>query len=131
MELNLPGGDVTVELSDVEIATEDMPGWLVANEGTLTIALDVTVTEELRQEGVARELVNRIQNIRKSNGYEITDKIVVRMERRDEIADAVRNFKQYIASQTLAEDILLEEQVADAQELDFDDYTVRMSVEKR
>ena len=131
MELNLPGGDVTVELSDVEIATEDMPGWLVANEGTLTIALDVTVTEELRQEGVARELVNRIQNIRKSNGYEITDKIVVRMERRDEIADAVRNFKQYIASQTLAEDILLKEQVADAQELDFDDYTVRMSVEKR
>lgn len=72
---------MVVELTDVEIATEDMPGWLVANEGVLTIALDIEVNEELRQEGIARELVNRIQNIRKSIGLEITDKICVQVEK--------------------------------------------------
>lgn len=129
--LHLESGDVTVELADVEIATEDMPGWLVANEGTLTIALDVTVTEQLRQEGVARELVNRIQNIRKTNGYEITDKIAITIERRDEINEAVSNFSDYIATQTLATSIkLVDNLTANATKLDLDDYTVTVAVGK-
>ena len=128
--LHLPSGDVLVELADVEIATEDMPGWLVANEGTLTIALDVTVSEELRQEGIARELVNRIQNIRKSSDYEITDKIDIRICRLDEINDAVTNFSDYIASQTLATSISLVDDDNDAVALDFDDYEVRVAVSR-
>ncbi|MDI9537737.1 MAG: isoleucine--tRNA ligase, partial [Bacteroidota bacterium] len=97
--LPLPSGEVVVELTDVEIATEDMPGWLVANEGVLTIALDIEVNEELRQEGIARELVNRIQNIRKSIGLEITDKICVQVEKQDDINAAVETHNEYISSQ--------------------------------
>ena len=129
-QLDLASGSVVVELADVEIATEDMPGWLVANEGTLTIALDVTVTEELRQEGIARELVNRIQNIRKSNGYEITDKIVVEIERLDAINDAVVNYTEYIGGQVLANEIGLVDTIAEATELDFEEYIVKVSVKK-
>ena len=129
-QLDLASGSVVVELADVEIATEDMPGWLVANEGTLTIALDVTVTEELRQEGIARELVNRIQNIRKSNGYEITDKIVVEIERLDAINDAVVNYAEYIGGQVLANEIGLVDTIAEATELDFEEYIVKVSVKK-
>ena len=129
-QLDLASGSVVVELADVEIATEDMPGWLVANEGTLTIALDVTVTEELRQEGIARELVNRIQNIRKSNGYEITDKIVVEIERLDAINDAVVNYTEYIGGQVLANEIGLVDTIAEATELDFEEYIVKVLVKK-
>ena len=91
--LSLPEGDVEVEITDVEIATEDMPGWLVANEGMLTIALDITVSEELRQEGIARELVNRIQNLRKSNGLEITDKIDNQIHALEYIQGDLSNYK--------------------------------------
>jgi isoleucyl-tRNA synthetase len=87
--LNLPSGEVVLTTEDVEIATEDMPGWLVANEGKLTVALDITVTEELIKEGIARELVNRNQNIRKSNGYEITDIFIITIEAGAEIKNAV------------------------------------------
>ena len=130
VELPLASGAVVVELADVEIATEDMPGWLVANEGTLTIALDVTVTEELRQEGIARELVNRIQNIRKSNGYEITDKIMVEIERLDAINDAVVNYTDYIGGQVLANEIALVDAIVKATELDFEEYVVKVAVKK-
>ena len=128
--LNLNDGPIVIEISDVEIATEDMPGWLVANEGTLTIALDVTVTEHLRREGVARELINRIQNIRKDNGYEITDKIVVKIEALDQINDAVKDFSQYIAQQTLATEISVVDKLDNPIELDFDDYKVNIFVSK-
>ena len=80
--LQLADGEALIETSDVEIYSEDIPGWLVANEGKLTVALEVTITEELRREGIARELVNRIQNIRKSNGFEITDKIHIMLSKR-------------------------------------------------
>ncbi len=79
--LNLDGAEAVIETSDVEIFSEDIPGWLVANEGKLTVALEVTITEELRREGIARELVNRIQNIRKSSGFEITDKIKIQYQK--------------------------------------------------
>jgi len=128
--LNLPTGDVELTLEDVEIVTEDMPGWLVANEGKLTVALDITVTDALLREGIARELVNRIQNIRKSNGYEIVDKIVVEIENRAEITEVVKEFSNYIASQTLANSVMLVGNLSDATELEFDEFTVRISVKK-
>jgi isoleucyl-tRNA synthetase len=127
--LALSSGAVLIELADVEIATEDMPGWLVTNEGSLTIALDIEVSEELLQEGIARELINRIQNIRKSNGYEITDKINVSIAPCEEINAAVENFKTYIASQVLANNITIAE-FTEAVELDFEDFIVRVAVEK-
>jgi isoleucyl-tRNA synthetase len=128
--LALPSGDVQLELEDVEIITEDMPGWLVANEGKLTVALDITVTDALLREGIARELVNRIQNIRKSNGYEIVDKILVEIESRDEINEAVKEYANYIASQTLANSVVLVAELEGATELEFDEYNVKVVVKK-
>ena len=128
--LPLPSGEVEVELADVEIATEDMPGWLVANEGNLTVALDIEVTDELRQEGIARELVNRIQNLRKSNGYEITDKIAVTIESNNEVNTAVANFKDYIAAQVLAQSLIVADKVENLIALDFEDFVVNISIEK-
>ncbi len=120
-----------VELADVDIISEDIPGWLVANEGRLTVALDITVTEELKREGIARELVNRIQNIRKSSGFDITDKIHVRIVRQAEINDAVETFGDYIARQVLADSIVLCDSLeAESTELDFETFTVRLSVIK-
>ncbi|MGQ1787813.1 isoleucine--tRNA ligase [Saccharicrinis sp. GN24d3] len=99
----------TVELSieDVEIMSEDIPGWLVASEGKITVALDINITEELKQEGIAREFVNRIQNLRKDSGFDVTDKINLEIVKNDAINQAVINYKDYIASQTLAEEINL------------------------
>jgi isoleucyl-tRNA synthetase len=128
--LILPTGEVELTPEDVEIITEDMPGWLVANEGKLTVALDITVTDELLREGIARELVNRIQNIRKSNGYEITDKINIEIERNENINAAVLEFKEYIASQTLALEVKLVEKLSQPTELDLEDYVVNISVTK-
>jgi isoleucyl-tRNA synthetase len=91
--------------ADFEITSEDMPGWLVASEGKLTVALDITITEELKREGVARELVNRIQNIRKESGFEVTDKIRVEIESTELTAPAIESFADYIGQQTLAVDV--------------------------
>ncbi len=128
--LNICDQQVVVEKCDVEIQSEDIPGWLVASNDNLTIALDVTITEELRQEGVAREFVNRIQNIRKANGYDITDKILVKIEKLDAVNAAVEAFGDYISSQTLANEIILVDKIENATELDFDDYKVNIFVEK-
>jgi len=125
-------GDETIEIlpEDVEIITEDMPGWMVSNEGKLTVALDITVTEALLQEGVARELVNRIQNIRKSSGLEITDRIRIEIQQSKEIKQAVLNHTNYITSQTLADNLLITEQISEGTELDFEDYVVIVKVSK-
>ena len=100
--LDMGAETITVTPADFEITSEDMPGWLVASEGKLTVALDITVTDALRAEGVARELINRIQNIRKDSGFEVTDKIRVEIERRPFAAEALDAYADYIASQTLA-----------------------------
>jgi isoleucyl-tRNA synthetase len=100
--LPVDGQEVEILLSDVEIISEDIPGWLVANEGSLTVALDITISPELREEGIARELINRIQNLRKESGFEVTDKIDVIVEAREEISQAVLNNNDYICSETLA-----------------------------
>ena len=129
--LALPSGDVLLTTEDVEIFTEDMPGWLVANEGKLTVALDIVVTDELQREGVARELVNRIQNIRKANGYEITDKIQVEILRQEEINAAVEEYAEYIASQTLSASISLVDTLGESVELDFEEYVVRINITRK
>ena len=128
--LQLDSADVVVEAADVEIFSEDIPGWLVANEGKLTVALDVTVTEELRREGVARELVNRIQNIRKSSGLEITDKIKITLSKNQQTDDAVNEYKDYICNQVLGTSLTLTDEVENGTELNFDDFSLYVSVVK-
>lgn len=129
--LNVEGQEAAVELADVEIISEDIPGWLVANEGRLTVALDITVTENLRKEGLARELVNRIQNLRKSNGYDITDKINVTVLSSDEMDDAIKEFNEYIANQVLAVSVeITEHAISDATVLDFEDFNLSVRIEK-
>ena len=98
---------IQLSIDDVEIMSEDIPGWLVASEGKITVALDINITEELRQEGIAREFVNRIQNLRKDSGFEVIDKIKLEIVKNDKINQAVLNYKDYIATQTLAEEIKL------------------------
>ncbi len=110
--LNVDGREEEIMLEEVEIISEDIPGWLVANEGKLTVALDVTITNELRDEGIARELINRIQNIRKDKGFEVTDKIVLQVEKHDTISDAILNNNDYICSETLASQLCYVEQIA-------------------
>ena len=128
--LQLNGTDVLVEATDEEIFSEDIPGWLVANEGKLTVALDVTVTEELRREGIARELVNRIQNIRKSSGLEITDKIKITLSKNQQTDDAVNEYKDYICNQVLGTSLTLTDEVENGTELNFDDFSLYVSVVK-
>jgi isoleucyl-tRNA synthetase len=133
---NIDGQSAVVELADVEIISEDIPGWLVANEGNLTVALDVTITEDLRKEGLARELVNRIQNLRKSSGYDITDKIKIYILASDEMAQcgmdkAIREHEEYIMNQVLATKLrLMEEPISDAAILDFDDFNLSVRIDK-
>lgn len=129
-EFDLDGAGSVVELSDVEIISEDIPGWLVANEGNLTVALEVTITEELRREGIARELVNRIQNIRKSSGLEITDRIRVVLSKNTQTDDAVNEYNTYICNQVLANSMRLAEEVEGGTELIFDDFSLFVNVIK-
>ncbi len=121
--LSVEGQELSLDLEDVEIVSEDIPGWLVANEGSTTVALDVTITEELRSEGLARELINRIQNIRKDSGFDVTDKVSIQVERHKGIEQAIEQYGAFIAKQTLAKNISLEEKVDKdlAKELDIEE----------
>ena len=122
--------EAVIESADVEIFSEDIPGWLVANEGKLTVALEVTVTDELRREGIARELVNRIQNIRKSSGFEITDKIKLTLSKNPQTDDAVNEYNSYICNQVLGTSLTLADEVKDGTELNFDDFSLFVNVVK-
>lgn len=126
---DIEGQPATIELADVEIISEDIEGWLVTNEGRLTVALDITLTDSLRKEGIARELVNRIQNIRKSNGFDIVDRIKVKISDSEEISYAVKEYYDYIAGQVLADEITVEANV-DGIEIDMDDFVLNISVDK-
>lgn len=129
--LTLNGEEAVVELADVEVISEDIPGWLVANDGNITVALDITITDDLRKEGIARELVNRIQNVRKSKDFNITDRIVVKIAPDEHVNDAVAQFKDYIAKQVLAVAIeLAPVEGADVIALDMDDYELKITVDK-
>ena len=128
--LTVDGQAAVIERADVEIISEDIPGWLVANEGRLTVALDITVTEELRKEGLARELVNRIQNLRKNNGFDVTDKITVSVLSNDIIDATIAEFNTYIANQVQAVAVEVTEVISDATELDFEEFKLSVRIEK-
>ncbi len=130
--LEVAGEMVVVTPSDFDITSEDMPGWLVASEGKLTVALDVTVTEELRKEGLARELVNRIQNIRKDSGFEVTDRIKVEIEKKDMLVGAIESYGDFVGAQTLALSVVLSEHPAGdfVVDSDIDEEPLKIAVTK-
>ncbi|MEE1346592.1 MAG: DUF5915 domain-containing protein, partial [Bacteroidales bacterium] len=121
--LTVAGENILIESGDAEVISEDIPGWLVANEGSLTVALDIEVSPELRKEGIAREFINRIQNIRKDSGFDVTDKITVRIQPNELTDEAVRDYADYIASQTLATSVSVDPSVTPdgAQSVELDD----------
>ena len=127
--LSVENQEVTIEKEDVEIFSEDIPGWLVANEGNLTVALEVELTDELRQEGMARELINRIQNLRKDTGLEITDRISVVVSPNEQTDAAIKTYGEYIASQVLADSIEIAQN--EGAEIDFDDFKLNIKIEKK
>jgi isoleucyl-tRNA synthetase len=128
----LNGQEINIGLEDVEIISEDIPGWQVANEGKLTVALDITVSDDLRYEGIAREFVNRIQNIRKECGFDVTDKISVVIEENDLVNEAVTRHAEYIGSQTLATSVKLGNVFTGegVREVDIDEVVVKIIVRK-
>ena len=130
--LNVDGNDALIEAVDVEIISEDIPGWLVANEGNITIALDVTITEELKQEGIARDIVNRVQNIRKSRDYDITDKINLVFAPNADTDAAINAYSDYISRQVLATSITIGEVAGleGVETLEIDEITVDVSISK-
>jgi isoleucyl-tRNA synthetase len=127
---DIDGKEAVVQLSDVEIISEDIPDWLVANEGKLTVALDITITDELRKEGLARELVNRIQNLRKSNGLEITDKIKIHILSTQQMDEAINDYHEYIKNQILAVSLKIVDILSNATVLEFDDFSLSIRIDK-
>ncbi len=115
--LTMNGQDIELFMEDVEIVSEDIPGWLVANDGSLTVALDISISPDLKNEGIARELINRIQNLRKDTGLEVTDKIEIFVQQHDEITNAILNNYDYICSETLASKLNYEESIQDAEQV--------------
>ena len=130
LAVNINGESVTLERSDVEISSKDIEGWLVASSGTLTVALDVTISEELKNDGVARELVNRIHNLRKDSDFELTDRIHVKFQKNSELELAIESNKDYIKTETLTDTLDIVENVENGIDIEFDDVTTKLSIEK-
>ena len=130
LSLVISGNSIILTSDDVEIATQDIPGWLVANANGITVALDITLTEALIKEGIARELVNRIQNLRKDSGFEVTDKIKVQLQHNTELEKAVNANEKYIKSETLTETLVFEEDLNNGTEIEFDNIKTRILISK-
>ena len=130
LDVEVNGKNITLELADVEITSQDIEGWLVANEGALTVALDVTLTDNLRREGIARELVNRIQNLRKDSGFEVTDRINVVLQKDDNIVKAIDTNLEYIKTETLTEELEIMDTVNNGIEIAFDDVNTKLFIQK-
>jgi len=128
--IELEGKIINLDLSDVEISSKDIEGWLVANEGSITVALDVTISEELRKEGVARELINRIQNARKDKGLEVTDRIKLTVLKFEDLEESINNNKEYIMSETLTDDLVFVDQLIDGSEIEFDTIKSKILIHK-
>ena len=128
--LQVEGTDALIELADVEIFSEDVPGWTVANEGALTVALDVEVTDELRREGVAREIVKKIQALRKDSGFDITDRIEVTVSASEASDAAVEQFREYICNQVLADSLVVSAELTEGEEVELDGCTVKVAVKR-
>jgi isoleucyl-tRNA synthetase len=129
--LTIEGGPVELLLSDVDIAAEDIPGWSVAGKGSLTVALDITLTEELQQEGNAREFVNRIQNIRKESGFDLTDRIFVKLLDNGSLRESLNKFKNYICAEILADNVEFVPELQDGIEIEVNDSLLKVSVNKK
>jgi isoleucyl-tRNA synthetase len=130
LTLVISGKSIILTSEDVEITSQDIPGWLVANTNGITVALDITLTDELKNEGIARELVNRIQNLRKDSGFEVTDKIKVYIQNNDTLAKAIKENENYIKSETLTETLVLESEVKNGSEIEFDEIKTRILISK-
>jgi isoleucyl-tRNA synthetase len=130
LDVEVNGKSITLEKSDVEITSQDIEGWLVASSGALTVALDVTLTDELRKEGIARELVNRIQNLRKDSGFELTDRIAVQFQKDEQIINAINKNLEYIKTETLTDKLEIIENLKDGIEIAFDDVNTRLFIQK-
>ncbi|MCL6293706.1 isoleucine--tRNA ligase [Jejuia spongiicola] len=130
LDVEVNGKNITLERTDVEITSQDIEGWLVANEGALTVALDVTLTEDLKKEGIARELINRIQNLRKDSGFEVTDRIDVTLQKDTYIENAVNHNIEYIKTETLTEELEIIDQVDNGIEIAFDDVNTKLFIQK-
>jgi isoleucyl-tRNA synthetase len=128
--LDINGKNIILELSDVEISSKDIEGWLVANEGLLTVALDVTITEDLRKEGIARELVNRIQNARKDSGLEVTDTIKLTVLNFENLQKSITENKAYIMSETLTKELVFVDELNNGTEIEFDTIKSKILIEK-
>ena len=126
----ISGNSIILSLEEVEISSQDIEGWLVANSNGITVALDITISDELKQEGIARELVNRIQNIRKDSGFEVTDKIKVHLQKNSELENAVKVNEAYIKSETLTETLVFEENIDNGTEIEFDEIKTKISITK-
>ena len=120
-----------LQVNEVEITSEDIPGWVVANKDKLTVALDITVTQELANEGHARELVNRIQKIRKDNGYELTDRILVEIEEASTLKESITRFNDYICAEILADTVELVPKIANGIEIEVNDVPLKVFVTKK
>jgi isoleucyl-tRNA synthetase len=129
--LKVEGEDINILLNEVEIAADDIPGWSVANKGSLTVALDITISDELKQEGNAREFVNRIQTIRKESGFELTDRIFVKVLDHDEIKPSLNQFKNYICAEILADSIDFVGELKDGVDIEINDNMLKVSVNKK
>jgi isoleucyl-tRNA synthetase len=130
IQVEVSGNLLTLENGDVEITSQDIEGWLVANSGNITVALDITISDDLKKEGIARELVNRIQNIRKDSGFEVTDKIDVTLQKDGTVEEAVQQNIEYIKTETLTANLDLAEEVNNGLEVSFDEVTTRLLIKK-
>jgi isoleucyl-tRNA synthetase len=130
LDVEVNGKRITLEQSDVEITSKDIEGWLVASSGALTVALDVTLTDDLRKEGIARELVNRIQNLRKDSGFELTDRIAVQFKKDEQIINAINTNLEYIKSETLTDELEILEDLNNGIEIAFDDVNTKLFIKK-
>ena len=130
LSIEISGNTITLSQDDVEISSQDIEGWLVANSNGITVALDITISSELKEEGIARELVNRIQNIRKDSGFEVTDKVKVLLQKNEVLEKAVLANEDYIKSETLTETLLFEDNVKDGIEIEFDEIKTRILITK-
>jgi len=129
-DVEINGKSITLEKSDVEITSQDIEGWLVASSGALTVALDVTLTDDLKKEGIARELVNRIQNLRKDSGFELTDRIAVQFQKDEHIINAINKNLDYIKTETLTDELEILDDLNNGIEIVFDDVNTKLFIQK-
>ena len=130
LSIEINGKSINLERNDVEITSQDIEGWLVANQGSVTVALDVTISDALKEEGIARELVNRIQNLRKDSGFELTDRIEVFLQADTQIENAIKQNLDYIKLETLTEELQLVAQLDKGTEVSFDTVNTKLYIQK-